>query len=230
MKLGLWVTFLIAVVGANTFAQGAIVPVSRLSSVSVEAAAGTDVASDARQTISFDPFSESISDGAAHSTGTASASAGQHSDLNNIFGGITTSGGAGTAITGAGSAESLSTFTYAFQITEQDMLMRLSAAIGQTGAGDVKGLLLDVTGPGPDVVLYMVQRSALVSEGPTTTIEDFLLRAGHSYELSFVASSMATGTTSYSAQFNPVPEPGMMALLVPAAGLLMRRRQSRSHR
>lgn len=230
MKPGIWATFVVAMAWANAAAQGAIVPASRLSLASVEAAAGTDIGSDARQTTSFDPFSESVSDGAAHATGTASASAGQNSDLNNIFGGISTGGGAGTATSGAGTAEALSTFIYTFQITGQDTLMRLSAAIGQTGAGDVKGMLLDVTGPGADLTLYSAHRSALVSEGPATTIEDFLLLAGHSYEFSFVASSVAMGTTSYSAQLNPVPEPGLMALLLPAAGCLMRRRRTRAPR
>jgi hypothetical protein len=230
MKPGLWVTFVMAVAWATTGTQGAIVPVSRLSSISVDAAAGTDIGSDARQTTSFDPFLESVSDGAAHATGTASASAGQNSDPNNIFGGITTGGGAGTATSGAGTADALSTFIYTFQITEQDMLMRLSAAIGQTGAGDIRGSLLDVTGPGTDLTLYSAHRSALVSEGPITAIEDFVLLAGHTYEFSFVASSTAMGTTSYSAQLNPIPEPGVMAFLLPAAGLLMRRRQTRAHR
>ncbi len=203
-------------------AHGSLTGVSRDTRLNVSATADTVAVSDSRHETTFADFDDTISRGAAAIGGTATATASQRSSVGGGSGGFSASGGAASAFSGTGTASSSSLFTYQF-LANANMDYRFGGGISRTGSGDVSAVLRDLSWPqAPEMLRREVNPAN--ADFNETWILDFGLLQGHTYELSLEAlSGPAQGSTSYTINFTPIPEPAVMASLIPILMLLKRR-------
>lgn len=210
-----------------TAAQANLIGVNRDTDINATATAGAIIDNKSTTETTFADFDKTFNAGAAAAGGTGSATTTQTSTVSNGSGPISARGGAASAFSGSGAASAGSSFQYQF-VSDTTDLYRFIGGIGATGSGYASAYLHD-TGAPPDVnLLYREVGTGLTPND--SWIQDFVLQAGHSYDL-FVASTSgpAQGSTSYSIQLNPVPEPGLM-MSAALAGLLLCRRGKRIKR
>jgi hypothetical protein len=204
-------------------AQANLIGVNRDTDINASATAGAILDNKSTTETTFANFDKTFNAGAAASGATGSATTSQVSSVSNGSGPISARGGAASAFSGSGAASAGSSFQYQF-VSDTTDLYRFLGGISASGSGNVAAYLHDTSAP-PDVNLLFRE----VGSGLTPTdswIQDFMLQAGHTYDIFVGATSgPAQGSTSYNIQLNPVPEPGLGAIMIGLGLYVLKRRR-----